>query len=195
MRRREDLFQNARENRAARRLRFAVALLVIVFVLGSLVFGVGCTVGDDEPADALAERRAEVAARGGTVMPFDLERTTHVFQRMPDGGLQTVTSDDSADAEQVGLIRTHLRAEADRFAAGDFGDPAQIHGAMMPGLADLSAAAGAIRIEYSEVASGAAIRYSTDDPGLVSALHLWFDAQVSDHGDHAQAHPQESAGY
>ena len=118
-------------------------------------------------------------------MPFDLERTTHLFQKMPDGGLQTVTSDDPADTEQVGLIRTHLRAEAERFAAGDFGDPAQIHGAMMPGLAELSAAAGAIHIEYSEVADGAAIRYSTDDPALVSALHLWFDAQVSDHGVHA----------
>lgn len=60
---------------------------------------------------------------------------------------KTVTSDDPADAEQVSLIRMHLRAEADRFATGDFGDPAQIHGAMMPGLAELSAAAGAIRIE------------------------------------------------
>ena len=185
MRRGAHVFQDARGRGAARRCRFAVALAASVLALGWLVFGVGCTTGDDDPADALTERQAEVAARGRTVMPFDLERTTHVFQKMPDGGLQTVTSDDPADAEQVSLIRMHLRAEADRFATGDFGDPAQIHGATMPGLAELSAAAGAVRIAYSEVPSGAAIHYSTDDPGLVSALHLWFDAQVSDHGDHA----------
>ena len=173
----------------------ALALAGSVLALGWLIFGVACTSGNDEHAEAPTERQAEVAARSRTVMPFDLVRTTHVFEKMPDGGLQTVASDDPADAEQVSLIRTHLRAEADRFAAGDFGDPAQIHGAMMPGLAELSAAAGAMHIEYSEVASGATIRYSTDDPVLVSALHLWFDAQVSDHGGHAmEAEPQQSAG-
>ena len=118
-------------------------------------------------------------------MPFDLERTTHTFQDMPDGGLQTVTADDPEDAEQVRLIREHLSAEAQRFAAGDFGDPANIHGAAMPGLAELSQAGGAIEIEYSELTDGAAIRYSTEDPALVAALHRWFDAQVSDHGQHA----------
>ena len=33
-------------------------------------------------------RQEEVAARGVKVMPFDLEQTTHVFQKLEDGGLQ-----------------------------------------------------------------------------------------------------------
>jgi transposase-like protein len=35
--------------------------------------------------------------------------------------------------------------------------------------------------------SGAELIYKTADAGLVSALHTWFDAQVSDHGDDAMA--------
>lgn len=34
-------------------------------------------------------------------------------------------------------------------------------------------------------ADGAVIECSTADPGLVTALHAWAAAQVSDHGDHA----------
>jgi hypothetical protein len=102
---------------------------------------------------------------------------------------KTVTSDDPADAEQVSLIRMHLRAEADRFATGDFGDPAQIHARSCRASPNSRRPQVRSASSYSEVASGAAFRYSTDDPGLVSALHLWFDAQVSDHGSHAQAHP------
>ena len=53
MRRGADLFQDARENGATNRCRFAVAFAVSVFVLGWLVFGVSCTTADDEPGDAL----------------------------------------------------------------------------------------------------------------------------------------------
>ena len=161
------------------------ALAVAVFAAGALAFFIGRMTADDASPSGLAAREADVATRGSTVMPFDLEQTTHTFQKTSDGGLQTVTADDPDDAEQSRLIRGHLSAEAQRFAAGDFSDPAGIHGAAMPGLAALSASAGAITIEYSEVPAGAAIRYATSDAALVSALHLWFDAQVSDHGQHA----------
>ena len=32
------------------------------------------------------DRQAEVAARGAEVMPFDLDRTEHVFEKQPGGG-------------------------------------------------------------------------------------------------------------
>ena len=56
--------------------------------------------GRDEQR-ASAARQAEIAARGRQVMPFDLERTTHRFAKSATGGVQTVTSDDPADAGQV----------------------------------------------------------------------------------------------
>ena len=160
-------------------------LAAAVFAAGALAFFIGRMTADDASPSGLAARQADAATRGSTVMPFDLEQTSHTFQKRSDGGLQTVTADDPNNAEQVALIRGHVSAEAQRFAAGDFSDPAGIHGAAMPGLAELSASAGAITIEYSDVPAGAAIRYATGDVALVSALHLWFDAQVSDHGQHA----------
>ena len=82
-------------------------------------------------------RQAQVAARGAQVMPFDLEQTIHVFQRLDDGGRQTVTVKDPANAQQIALIQSHLQHEADRFRQGDFSNPARIHGDDMLGLAEL----------------------------------------------------------
>ncbi len=132
--------------------------------------------------DPSAARRAEVAERGKTVMPFDLARTRHRFESLPDGGLQTVTANDPGDTTQVRLVREHLQAEAARFSRGDFSDPRAIHGHGMPGVAELSAGAGGVRIVYRAVDAGGEIRYSSADSSLVAALHRWFEAQRMDHG-------------
>ncbi|MEV4804345.1 hypothetical protein AB0K18_30450 [Nonomuraea sp. NPDC049421] len=135
---------------------------------------------------ALADRQAEIAAKSGQVMPFDLERTTHRFAKAATGGVQTVTSDDPGDAEQVRLIREHLTAEAAGFGKGDYGDPASIHGGEMPGLRELEQGHRRIAIRYAELPDGARITYTTTDASLIAALHAWFDAQVTDHGRHAE---------
>ncbi|TMR11321.1 aspartate carbamoyltransferase [Nonomuraea turkmeniaca] len=131
-------------------------------------------------------RQAEIAAKGSQVMPFDLERTTHRFTKSATGGLQTVTADDPADAQQVKLIREHLAKEAAGFSKDDFGDPATIHGSEMPGLRELEQGHGRIDIRYAQTPAGAQLTYTTADRPLVAALHAWFDAQVSDHGQHAE---------
>jgi hypothetical protein len=134
----------------------------------------------------LAARQAEIAARGRQVMPFDLEHTTHHFAKAATGGEQTVTSDDPADTQQVKLIREHLTAEAAGFSRGEYGDPAPIHGGDMPGLRDLEQGHARVDIRYTEVPAGARITYTTPDASLIKALHAWFDAQVTDHGQHAE---------
>jgi hypothetical protein len=135
---------------------------------------------------ATADRQAEVAAKGRQVMPFDLERTTHVFADRPDGGTQTVIADNPADSGQVTLIRGHLREEAAKFTRGDFTDPATIHGEAMPGLAQLKQGANRIQVRYRDLPDGARITYTATDPTLVRALHAWFRAQSDDHGGHAE---------
>jgi hypothetical protein len=120
-------------------------------------------------------------------MPFDQDATTHVFEQTPTGGVETVTADDPGDADEIALIRMHLRHEAGRFAAGDFGDPAAIHGHDMPGLAALERGAERIRFSSRAVPRGAAITYRTTDPDLVTAVHAWFEAQLRDHGPRAHA--------
>jgi hypothetical protein len=133
-------------------------------------------------------RQEEVAKRGAQVMPFDLEQTIHVFQKLDDGGLQKVVVKDPANKKQIALIQSHIKEESEKFRKGDFSDPAQIHGEDMPGLAELKAGAAKIDVRYTALSDGAQIRYTTKDSKMVAALHHWFDAQLSDHGHHATHH-------
>lgn len=130
-----------------------------------------------------AGRQAEVAERGKDVMPFSLKDTTHIFTKTGEGGIQRVVAKDVADAEQIGLVRAHLREIEQQFRKGDFSGPAHIHGKDMPGLDALrSAKPGQIAITYRDVDGGAELVYRSSDPKMVAALHAWFDAQLSDHG-------------
>lgn len=172
-----------------RRWTSAAALLALL-----ILSAVGCgrtgmehgSSHDHAAHEAATEQRDEVAERGRDVMPFDLERTTHRFQQLPDGGKQSVVADDARDRRQVALIRAHLREEAARFRRGDFADPTRIHGERMPGLAALRVGAGRIVVRHEHEPLGASLRYTTTEPRLVTALHAWFRAQVRDHGPHAE---------
>ncbi|MDP4509330.1 hypothetical protein [Nonomuraea turcica] len=167
-----------------RRIPLLLAGLAVI-AAASAGYALGGQNGGNE-AQALGARQAEVAAKSRRVMPFDLERTTHRFTKWATGGLQTVTADDPADAQQVTLIREHLTEEAVGFSKGDYVDPASIHGGKMPGLQELEAGHDRIDIRYAEAPAGAQITYTTSDPALIKALHAWFDAQVTDHGQHAE---------
>ncbi len=136
-------------------------------------------------SSATADRQAEVESRGSTVMPFDQERTTHVFRATPTGGVQQVVAKQADDTQQIRLIRAHLRKEARRFSAGNFADPMAIHGMKMPGIATLRRGFDRIDVRYSAMRSGARITYRAVDPALVAALHDWFEAQLMDHGTNA----------
>ena len=85
---------------------FFILLAAFVWML------VGC-------GSATPDRQEQVAEAGSEVMPFDLERTTHIFEKLDNGGLQQVISDDGDD-EQIELIQIHLAEEAERFSKGDF---------------------------------------------------------------------------
>ena len=158
----------------------SVSTSLHVVAFAALLVTVGC-----QPAAEQADtRQAEVAARGANVMPFDLDRSTHFFDKLDGGGQQRVVSDDN-DAEQIRLIREHLAEEAERFSRGDFHDPEMIHGSDMAGIHALTTGYERLSVEYSDIDGGGQIDYSSEDPALVTALHQWFDQQVSDHGQHA----------
>ena len=157
----------------------------LAVAIAAVALAAGCTNAETPAPAASADRQAQVAERGQSVMPFDLDRTTHHFTKTGSGGVQTVVADDPQDASQVGLVRQHLRQEADRFRRGDFTDPASIHGDQMPGLAALRGSPGKVTVEYAPTGDGARITYTSGDAAIVAALHAWFDAQVSDHGAHA----------
>jgi hypothetical protein len=122
-----------------------------------------------------------------TVMPFDMSKTVHIFRMTEQGGIQRVVIRDPAAKEQVVLIQQHLKHEAERFQTGDFSDPGKLHGKDMPGLKDLQAGASMIKVSYAALSDGAEMTFSTEDRHLLTAIHRWFGAQLSEHGSDARA--------
>jgi hypothetical protein len=131
--------------------------------------------------------REHVHHHGHEVMPFDLARTVHVFRMTEDGGTQKViVRGEQPDPEQVRLVQHHLAMEAAQFRQGNFADPMHLHGAGMPGLREMQAAAPKMQITYSPLPNGGEIRFRTSDIALVTVVHRWFGAQLSEHGADAR---------
>jgi hypothetical protein len=152
--------------------------LAFVVTLGILMLSSG----------AIAQTPQEhVHGMSHTVMPFDMAKTMHVFKMTETGGIQRVIVKDRNDSEQVALIRQHLREEASRFQRGDYSDPAKLHGAAMPGLKEVQGGAEHVKVSYAELPDGAEITFETTDLHLLTAIHRWFGAQLSEHGADAKA--------
>jgi hypothetical protein len=122
-----------------------------------------------------------------SVMPFDMAKTTHVFRMTETGGVQRVVLKGRKYTDQVVLIQKHLREEAERFQHGDYSDPAKLHGVTMAGLTELQIGAQRVTVSYSDLPDGAQITFQTTDPHLLTAIHRWFGAQLSEHGADAKA--------
>ena len=163
---------------------------LLVFIVAFILAGFSAAQRDSDAHHAPTQApitEPDFAERERTVMPFSLEETLHVFEDTATGGVERVVAKSADDAENIRLIREHLAKEAPRFTGGDFTDPAYLHGETMDGLNELKRAgeAGALNVRYEELPDGAQLIYEADDPAVVVALHLWFQAQVADHGDHA----------
>ena len=133
------------------------------------------------------EGNPNFAEREQAVMPFDVSATLHIFEDTATGGVQRVIANDPADTGNIALIRSHLKEEAASFAEGNFADPSYLHGEDMAGLSRLEAAGAAnqLTVNYRDIENGGEITYSSEEADVVIALHLWFQAQVTDHGEHA----------
>jgi hypothetical protein len=134
-----------------------------------------------------ANHQAMIHDMSSQVMPFDLSQTTHIFEMTENGGIQQVIAKDPSDSAQVALIQQHIEHEIMLFGGGDFSDPMSLHGGDMPGVKELSAGAAQINVEYVALPDGAQITFTTDDLHLITEIHRWFGAQLSDHGADAIA--------
>ena len=127
-----------------------------------------------------------VHSHAHAVMPFDVAKTVHIFRMTESGGVQRVVTRIS-DVQQADLVRQHLKYEATQFQHGNYADPARLHGAAMPGLAELRAGAARVAVSYRQLPNGAEIEFRSRDIKLVTAIHRWFGAQLSEHGADAKA--------
>jgi hypothetical protein len=132
-----------------------------------------------------SDRQSTVHEMGQEVMPFNLGQTTHIFEMTDTGGIQEVIAGNPGDAAQVQLIQQHLQHEVALFRSGDFSDPTSLHGSEMPGVKELAAGVQDIEMGYVELPDGAQITFIASNIKLITALHRWFGAQLSDHGSDA----------
>jgi hypothetical protein len=172
---------NTRVTNYKRSLLLVASSSVLLAILGTL--GVLFWAGWLTPPPA--NQQAMVHHMSGQVMPFDLSQTTHIFEMTESGGVQQVIAKDPSDNAQITLIQQHLQHETMRFSAGDFSDPTSLHGGDMPGVKELARGAAQIKIEYIALPNGAQITFTTQDLPLITAIHRWFGAQLSDHGSDA----------
>ena len=131
------------------------------------------------------DRQEMIHMNGMSVMPFDLDKTQHVFKKTDTGGTQDVVVKSLSDTANLAMIRMHLKMEAENFAKGDYSDPAGLHGEDMPGIKVLERSYSKMNVKYSEIENGARVDFSSTDSEAVAGLHMWFDAQMSDHGKDA----------
>jgi hypothetical protein len=142
----------------------------------------------ETPAPADAQHQQQVREKGSKVMPFSLDQTLHTFKKTDTGGVQQVRVSNAA-TDQVAMIRAHLQSIARSFNARDFSAPAHIHGADMPGMAEMKAAKPEdLTVAYRDLDDGAELDYASHSPAMIVAIHRWFDAQLADHGADATAH-------
>jgi hypothetical protein len=132
-------------------------------------------------------RQQYVHKRSPMVMPFTMSKTLHIFKMTESGGVLKIVVRKPDDNDQIALIQRHLKHEAGLFRKGDYSDPAKLHGDDMPGLKDLQGGSSRIAVTCLALPEGAEITFKTDDLHLLTALHKWFGAQLSEHGADARA--------
>ncbi len=140
-----------------------------------------------DAAGPAPDRQAHIHHLGHETMPFALQSTLHVFRMSETGGSMRVVIREESAAEQLPLIQRHLMHMTARFATGDFSVPASLHGDDMPGLRELQAGTERLKVSYAPLADGGEIHFEASDIQMITAVHRWFGAQLSDHGSDAMA--------
>jgi hypothetical protein len=138
------------------------------------------------PVPAQTSQQEQVHQMSHGVMPFDMTKTVHVFRMTEQGGVERVVTRSPGSSDQIALIQHHLQHEAEAFQKGDYSDPTSLHGSSMPGLKELQKGASGISVKYTALPDGAEIVFETTDLHLLTAVHRWFGAQLSEHGSDAR---------
>ena len=154
-------------------LRLAKAAAILLLISGSAAFA--------------QTQQEHVHQMAHSVMPFDVSKALHIFKMTESGGVQRVIAREAGDARQIAFIQQHLKHEAEKFQQGDYSDPIMLHGPDMPGLKELQAGASGVKVSYATLPLGAEITFETTDIHLLTAIHRWFGAQLSEHGADAKA--------
>jgi hypothetical protein len=135
----------------------------------------------------LIHRQHMIHDESPLVMPFDMNKVIHYFIKNDSGGVLTIKVKKKMDSAQAPLIQSHLKKECTLFSNADFRDPKALHGMNMPGLKILTESKGKYNVKYKKLSDGAQLIFTSKDSVIINAIHLWFDAQLRDHGTDAKS--------
>jgi hypothetical protein len=138
-----------------------------------------CSGGDN--AQSSDSAFAGVQRRGQAVMGVDQYTSQHVFEPLPDGG-RIVLQRDEADSAGEAVIREHMHAIAQAFAAGDFTLPGVVHAMKdVPGTQQMREMRDEITYTAQDLPRGGEVVISTRNPKAVTAIHEFLTFQRMDH--------------
>ena len=160
-------------------------ILLLVLGIGSACKGAGGG-GHASVPGRLDTAFAATQARGRRVMGVDQYTSAHVFEDLPDGGRIILDRVSGSDTTGITTIRQHMRDVAAAFAVGDFTKPFQVHAAVVPGTAVMTARRAAMHYQERDRPRGAEVRIRTTDAAAIAAVHEFLAFQRSAH--HAGAH-------
>jgi hypothetical protein len=131
--------------------------------------------------DMKTEHQSEVEKHGDMVMGFPHDKTTHHFRLLSDGGAIEVTVNDAYDAENLGMIRMHLKHITAMFSNGDFSIPMFVHSEVPPGVAEMKDRRTEITYTFEELPTGGRVRITTANHDVLNAVHDFLTFQIQDH--------------
>ena len=167
---------------------FTIVVLTCWFISGSIIAqDINHNENHQMNDSAMMQRQEMIHTRSHMVMPFDMSKVTHYFIKTGNGGILMIKAKDSKDTLQISLIRSHLKKEKALFSNADFKDPRTLHGMNMPGLKILSESKSKFNVNYKKLSDGAKLTFASKDSTVINAIHVWFDAQLKDHGRDAKS--------
>jgi hypothetical protein len=128
-------------------------------------------------AAALAPALASSGSPDDARISFTSGSVRETFTPTPYGGIEDAVVV-TPNAAEVRRLQAQTRKRAAAFARGDFVDPTNPHGDLVPGLREMRRQWNKMHVRYEDLANGSRIRYSTSDPVMVEALHQWFVARA-----------------
>jgi hypothetical protein len=113
---------------------------------------------------------------------FNQTTTTHHFYYLTQtGGIIQVTAKDPKGAEQIATVQMHLKHIVGMFSEADFSIPHFVHDTNPPGASKMKRLRSSIRCTSESMDDGGCIRFATDLPEGLAAIHDFLRFQIKDH--------------
>jgi len=126
---------------------------------------------------AATHAAARPDSNGPMHVSFTAGSVKETFIPTPDGGIEDAVVI-APNLAAVNHLRAETRKRAAAFARGTFVDPTNPHGDLVPGLREMRSQWNKVHVRYEDLPDGSRIKYTTNDPVMVEALHQWFVARA-----------------